>query len=118
MPFGKMEKKLGYAVLGLGIGMAHAEAVAESEDAYLAAICAAPSILGKRGLLQGRHAVCYPGFEEQLQGAQIRESRVAIDGHIITAAGMGAALEFGLALVEQFCGRDAADSLRHAVIAD
>ena len=85
---------------------------------YLAAICAAPSILGKRGLLQGRHAVCYPGFEEQLQGAQIRESRVAIDGHIITAAGMGAALEFGLALVEQFCGRETADALRHAVIAD
>ena len=57
-------------------------------------------------------------FEEQLQGAQIRESRVAIDGHIITAAGMGAALEFGLALVEQFCGRETADALRHAVIAD
>ena len=84
----------------------------------IAAICAAPSILGDMGLLAGKEAICYPGFEDRLQGAVISDKRVVSDGNILTAAGMGVALDFGLLLVEVLCGKDKAQSLRHAVIAD
>lgn len=91
---------------------------AESCGAYLAAICAAPMVLGKRGYLEGREATCFPGFEEHLLGATLSEKRVVRDGRIVTAAGMGVALEFGLALVALLKGEDAADALRRAVLAD
>ena len=87
-------------------------------DAYIAAICAAPMILGELGLLRGKEAICYPGFEDKLEGATISEKRVVRDGKILTAAGMGAALDFGLMIVELFCGKEKADDLRCAVIAD
>ena len=89
-----------------------------ASGAYLAAICAAPSILGKRGLLRGKRAVCFPGFEDTLAGAILSPDKVAVDGRIITAKGMGAAMDFGLALVAAFKGDDVAAALRHAVIAD
>lgn len=87
-------------------------------NSYIAAICAAPSILGARGLLCGKEAICYPGFEEKLIGAKISSKRVVVDGKIITAAGMGVATEFGLALVLLLCGEEKALELRKAVIAD
>ncbi len=89
---------------------------AADSEAYLAAICAAPMILGKRGLLEGRKATCFPGFEEYLAGAEVG-GRVAVDGKIITSCGMGAALEFGLALVEALKGKNAAEALGKAVLA-
>lgn len=92
--------------------------VATATDAPIAAICAAPSILGDMGLLRDKEATCYPGFEDRLAGATLSERRVVRDGKIITAAGMGVAVEFGLALVELFCGEQKAKELRHAVIAD
>ena len=92
--------------------------VGAANGAYLAAICAAPMVLGKRGYLNGKKAICYPGFEEHLQGATVAEKRVVRDGKIITAAGMGVALEFGLALVEALKGQQTADELRRAVLAD
>ncbi len=85
---------------------------------YLAAICAAPLVLGRRGYLQGREAICYPGFEAELRGATISEKRVVRDGNVITAAGMGAALDFALLLTEVLFGKEKADALRHGVIAD
>ncbi len=91
---------------------------AAENNTYIAAICAAPSILGDMGLLAGKRAVCYPGFEDRLVGADIPEQRVVLDGKILTAKGMGAALEMGLKIVEIFCGKTASDNLRHAVIAD
>lgn len=87
-------------------------------DAYIAAICAAPSILGNRGMLAGREAICYPDFEDKLAGAVISENRVVVDKKIITAAGMGVALDFGLVLVSLLCGKEKAEALRKAVIAD
>ncbi len=87
-------------------------------DALIAAICAAPMILGKRGDLRGKEAICYPGFEKYLEGATVSQGKVAIDGKIITAAGMGVALDFGLALVAVLCSSEKAAELRHAVIAD
>ena len=91
---------------------------AVSSNAYLAAICAAPMILGKRGYLQGKRAICFPGFENQLQGAILANERVVTDGRVITAAGMGVALEFGLALVAAMTSSKTADSLRRTVLAD
>ncbi|MBO7310484.1 MAG: DJ-1/PfpI family protein [Clostridia bacterium] len=87
-------------------------------DAYIAAICAAPSILGDMGLLKGKKAVCYPGFEERLIGAEIPEQNVVLDGKILTAKGMGVALEMGLEIVKIFCGEETAKKLSHAVISN
>lgn len=77
----------------------------------VAAICAAPMILGKRGYLMGRHAVCYPTFRDTLTGATVREGRVITDGPFTTAIGMGAAHEFGAELVSLLLGIDEAARL-------
>ena len=71
---------------------------ANESGKYIAAICAAPKVLGKLGILKGKKAVCYPGFENALLGAEITNSPVVKDGNIITANGMGSALAFSLAL--------------------
>jgi len=89
---------------------------AAETGAYLSAICAAPMILGKRGLLDGKRATCFPGFEEYLSKSEIG-GRVAVDGMFITSCGMGAALEFGLALVEALKGKETAEALSKAVLA-
>lgn len=68
---------------------------------YIGAICAAPSILGHKGLLDGKKAVCYTGFETQLTGAVIGEGNVAEDGIFITSKGAGTAMNFALKLVEK-----------------
>ena len=90
---------------------------ASRKGAFIAAICAAPMVLGHRGLLEGKRATCFPGFEGELAGALKVDERVVRDGNIITAVGMGAALEFGLALVEALCGKEKRDALARAVIA-
>ena len=93
---------------------------ASANGAYLAAICAAPMVLGKRGYLEGKQATCFPGFEEFLQGATLAPEgvRVVTGGKVITAAGMGVAVEFGLALVAALRGVDAAKDLQRAILAD
>jgi len=74
-------------------------------DRYVAAICAAPMILGKRGYLDGRHAVCYPGCEEGMGNAIVHPEREAVvDGKIITGRAPGAAIEFGLTLAGMLPG--------------
>ncbi len=84
-------------------------------DAYIAAICAAPFILGKRGLLEGKKAICYPGFEKELTGAHICAEKVVRDGKFITAAGMGVAVDFGLKLVEVMKDTATAEALRATI---
>ena len=91
---------------------------AARRGAYLAAICAAPMVLGHRGLLEGKEAICSPGFEKELNGAKISDKKVVRDGNVITAAGMGVALEVGLELVKTLKGEAAAAALRSAVLAD
>lgn len=66
---------------------------------YLAAICAAPTVYGELGLLQDRHATCYPGMEDGLTGAYPLTDSVVVDGHFITSRGLGTAIEFGLAII-------------------
>lgn len=80
-------------------------------DRYIAAICAAPSILGHLGLLRGRHAVCYPGFEDALAGAEVLTRPTVTDGRFITGRGPGAAMDFALALTAVFCGDEFARGL-------
>ncbi len=82
---------------------------------YIAAICAAPSIIGRKGLLRGKKATCFPGFEEFLEGAEFTGAPVERDGNIITARGAGVALEFGLKLVEVLSGKPAADKIKEAM---
>lgn len=72
---------------------------AAQKDCYLAAICASPSILGRLGLLKGKKATCFPGFEKDLIGAEYSPEKVVIDGKTITGKGAGAAAEFGFSLL-------------------
>lgn len=78
----------------------------------LAAICAAPMILGRKGLLSGCKAVCFPGFENELTGSLHSDDFVCTDGNIVTAKGMGSAVNFGIAIVRYFKGSDEAESLK------
>ncbi len=78
----------------------------------IGAICAAPSIIGKLGLLDGKQAICFPGFEEFLTGASLSDKKVVTDGNITTAAGAGAAIEFGLELAKQLKGEAKSNSVR------
>ena len=92
--------------------------VAAKKDAYLCAICAAPLVLGKRGYLEGKSAVCYPGFEEYLKGATVSETETVVrDSKIITAKGMGAAFEFGLELVRALKDNETAEKIKNSVYA-
>ncbi len=91
---------------------------ASRKGAYLAAICAAPMVLGKRGHLEGKRAVCFPGFEEYLTGASVdTENTVVRDGNVITAKGMGAAFDFGLELVRCLKDDGTAEKIRDSVFA-
>lgn len=78
---------------------------------YIGAICAAPKILGHKGLLDGRYATCFPGFEKDLIGAKLVSDIVAADGKYITAKGAGAAIKFGLRLTEALFGKQKSQSL-------
>ena len=82
----------------------------------VAAICAAPSILGEAGLLEGKHAVCYPGFEAKLLGASTSTDAVAVDDNIITSRGMGTAIEFSLEIIAYLLDRQKADELAKGII--
>ena len=82
----------------------------------VAAICAAPSVLGEAGLLQGKKATSYPGFEEKLVGAETCADAVVIDGNTITSRGMGTAIDFALAIVAYLLDKETADQLGKGII--
>ncbi|MBS6194206.1 MAG: DJ-1/PfpI family protein [Clostridiales bacterium] len=82
----------------------------------LAAICAAPSVFGDLGLLKGKEAVCYPGFEERLTGAVIGKGTVSVDGNITTSRGLGTAIDFAAALIEQLQNREKAEEIKKSII--
>lgn len=86
-----------------------------AEGKKLAAICAAPSILGELGLLNGKRATCFPGFEDKLVGAKLTVEKVVTDGNITTAKGMGAGLLFALELLAILEGGQMADKIAKAV---
>lgn len=86
------------------------------QDKWLAAICAAPSIFGHKGMLKGKRACCFPEFESHLDGAEVVRDPVCVSGHMIVSRGMGTAIAFGLAICEQFAGREKADEIARKII--
>ncbi len=89
---------------------------AAEKDLWVAAICAAPTLLGRWGLLEGKNAVCYPGMEEGLTGAQPQmDQGVVVAGKIITGRAAGSAFDFGLTLVEVLAGKEESDKVRHGI---
>ena len=84
---------------------------------FISAICAAPRVLGELGLLKGKKAICYPGFEEYLEGAEIADSRVVRDGNVITGIGMGASTQFALELVKALKGSAVSDKIAEGIFA-
>lgn len=89
----------------------------KSEGKWLAAICAAPSILGQAGLLKGEKAICYPGYEKELISAEVVNEKVVVSNHIVTAVGAGAALDFGFKILEILKGKEISDTIRERMIA-
>ena len=90
--------------------------LALENDKLICAICAAPFILGKRGILKDKRATCFPGFENQLEGATVVDAGVVRDGNIITGRAMGSAHEFALTILEALQGKEAADRMRKTII--
>lgn len=82
----------------------------------LCAICAAPTVYGKLGLLNGKKACCYPGCEGDLLGADVKTNSVTKDGNFITSRGMGTAIDFGLAIIEHFQGKEAAKNMSDKIV--
>lgn len=83
---------------------------------YIGAICAAPSILGHKGILKGRKAVCFTGFETQLEGAEVSDEPVVRDGNIITSRGAGTAVDFGLKLAEVLASEEQSRKVGEAIL--
>jgi len=79
-----------------------------TEGKWLAAICAAPSVLGDNGLVQGKKCTCYPGFESHLTGGNVTTDKVAVDGKIITSRGPATAIPFALKIIELLVSREKA----------
>ena len=84
---------------------------AYKEGRLITAICAAPSVLGKMGLLKGRRATCFPGFENALEGAQVTGGRVETDGNVITSRGMGTSIDLGLEIIKVIEGEEKSQSI-------
>lgn len=80
------------------------------------AICAAPSVLGKCGILDGKRATCYPGFEEQLGDASFVDEMVVSDGNVVTSRGLGTAMEFGFRLLELLVSKETAEEVKKSVV--
>lgn len=81
-------------------------------DKYICAICAAPSILGHKGLLKGYTACCFPGFEDELEGADVSDKFVCVDRKIITAKGLGSAISFSQAITSELTDIKTADRIK------
>ena len=88
---------------------------AVKRNIIIGAICAAPSILGKKGLLKNKNATCFPGFEKYLSNAVYTGNSVEKDGNIITGKGMGVAVDFALEIVACLRGRELADSIKKSI---
>ncbi len=82
----------------------------------LSAVCAAPSVLGELGILEGRKATCFPGFEEKLRGATYVKQPVVTDGTIITSRGMGTCIDFAGAIITSLDSKEKADEIKEKII--
>lgn len=82
----------------------------------VAAICAAPTVPGRMGLLKGRRATCYPGCEENLPGADYLDAETITDGNFITGSSLGAAIPFALSIIAYLQGQEAGDKVRKSIV--
>ncbi len=82
----------------------------------VAAICAAPSVLGQAGILEGKNATCHPGFEDKLSGANVKFEPVVCDGNVITSRGMGTAIPFALEIVRYFLDDAAVEKVKTGLV--
>lgn len=87
-----------------------------AEGKLVCAICAAPSVLGAAGILEGKWATCHPGFEEKLTGARVEEKEVVVDGNVITSRGMGTAIPFALEIVRYFADDETVEQVRKGLV--
>lgn len=85
------------------------------QNKLVCAICAAPRIPGEKGLLKGKKAICYPGFEKYLEGATITDVGCVVDGNIITSKGMGKATEFALEIITALKDRESANKIKESI---
>ncbi|MCL1809995.1 MAG: DJ-1/PfpI family protein [Clostridiales bacterium] len=106
----------GTANLAAHVGLASVVKGFAEKKKYLAAICAAPMVLGKLGILEGKEATIYPGMEEHLAGAKASKNRVVADGNIITSRGAGTAMEFALELVGMLKGAEEKARLAESMV--
>mgnify|MGYP003269342509 FL=1 len=97
-------------------GLADLIRKANKEGKLLAAICAAPTIYGEMGLLEGKNATCYPGMEDKLLGANWQEQPVVVDGSFVTSRGVGTAIAFALTLVTILKDEETAKSLANSIV--
>ncbi len=81
-------------------------------DLLICAICAAPQILGHKGLLNGKNASCFPGFESELIGATLVSEKAVTDGNIITSCGAGATFEFGFEILKYLTNENTSENLK------
>ncbi len=87
-----------------------------ADGKLVAAICAAPSVLGQAGILNGKHATCHPGWEEKLTGAITSADTVVTDGNIITSRGMGTAIDFSIALIRYLADEETVSKVRKGIV--
>lgn len=102
--------------LGKHAGVCEQLKKAYADGKLVAAICAAPTVFGSLGILEGKRAICYPGMEDGLTGANVTVEPVVADGNIITSRGMGTAIDFALAILAYFEGKEAAASLAEKIV--
>lgn len=119
--------KFGAVLLpGGGIGVKNLKASADVEkvicdfndqDKWIFAICAAPLVLSKAGILVDRKVTCFPGCETELVCNEFSEDRVVVDGNIVTSRGAGTAEEFAFECIAQLGGRELSEKIRKQVVA-
>ena len=124
-----VETEPGYDAVVIPGGMPGAKNIADSESAralvssvsraggLVAAICAAPAVvLSSWGLLEGKEATCYPGYEKELRNASFSDKRVVVDGNLITSRGPGTAAEFAEAVIAYLVGKEEAEKLHKTTL--
>ncbi len=104
--------------LNLGKDEAVCRALKQMNEAgkIVGAICAAPSVLGACGILEGRRATCYPGFEDKLTGAEFVDEMAVADGNVVTSRGLGTAMEFGFMLLSILESQEKSDEIRRSIV--
>ena len=102
--------------LGVDVAVTGALKQMNRDGKIVAAICAAPSVLDKCGILEGKKATCYPGFEDKLTGAEIVNKAVVTDGNVITSRGLGTSMEFGFELIKKLISEEKAEEVREQIV--